>query len=123
MAKILLVEDNEQNIKLFSDLLTVKGFDVILAKDATTGISMAKEHDPDLILMDIQLPGDIDGIRATQILKADDTTKHIPIIALTALAMNKDIEKTLMAGCVAFISKPVDTRSFIEKVRQYSVRS
>lgn len=123
MAKILLVEDNEQNIKLFSDLLTVKGFDVILAKDATKGISMAKEHNPDLILMDIQLPGDIDGIKATQILKADDTTKHIPIIALTALAMNKDIEKTLMAGCVAFISKPVDTKSFIEKVRQYSTKS
>ncbi len=122
MAKILLVEDNELNIKLFYDLLTIKGFDVILAKEATTGIQMAKDEKPDLILMDIQLPGDIDGIKATQILKGDDATKDIPIIALTALAMNKDVEKTLMAGCVAFISKPVDTRNFIEKVRQYTTK-
>jgi len=122
MAKILLVEDNERNIKLFYDLLTIKGFDVILAKEATTGIQMAKDDKPDLILMDIQLPGDIDGIKATQILKADDATKDIPIIALTAMAMSKDVEKTLMAGCVAFISKPVDTKNFIEKVRQYTTK-
>jgi len=122
MAKILLVEDNERNIKLFYDLLTIKGFDVVLAKEATTGIQMAKDEKPDLILMDIQLPGDIDGIKATQILKADDATKEIPIIALTAMAMNKDVEKTLMAGCVAFISKPVDTKNFIEKVRQYTTK-
>lgn len=120
MAKILLVEDNEQNIKLFSDLLTIKGFEVILAKDGRSGIEMATTGNPDLILMDIQLPGDMDGVKATQILKADDRTKHIPIIALTALAMNKDIEKILMAGCVAFISKPIDTKGFIAKVKQYT---
>jgi len=106
MARILVIEDNPTNMKLASLLLRVAGHVVMPADDAETGLTLARSEQPDLILMDIQLPG-MDGLAATTVLKQDPTTSAIPIIALTAMAMKKDQEKTQIAGCDAYIVKPV----------------
>lgn len=106
MAEILIVEDNEANMRLARLLLLNAGHTVLWAADAETGLTLAREKQPALILMDIQLPG-MDGLAATSLLKQDPHTAHIPVIALTAMAMKEDREKTRLAGCDAYIIKPL----------------
>ena len=106
MAKILIVEDNPANMKLALLLLQNVGHEALCAVDAESGLTLARAQQPDLILMDIQLPG-MDGLAATALLKADPATSAIPIIALTAMAMKEDREKTEAAGCDAYIAKPL----------------
>jgi len=106
MAKILVIEDNPANMKLATLLLNHVGYTVSCAVDAETGLTMARRENPDLILMDIQLPG-MDGLAATELLKRDAATADIPVIALTAMAMKEDQEKTRVAGCDAYIAKPL----------------
>jgi two-component system cell cycle response regulator DivK len=106
MAKILVVEDNPANMKLTTMLLHSAGHSVLSAVDAETGLRLSRGEQPDLILMDIQLPG-MDGLAATAILKHDPTTASIPVIALSALAMKADEERSQTAGCDAYIVKPL----------------
>ena len=116
--KILVVEDNALNMKLVRSLLIRGGYSVIEAGDAETGIALAQEQHPDLILMDIQLPG-MDGLSATQHIRSEADLKDIPIVALTSYAMQEDVEKTLKAGCTGHISKPIDTRRFLDVISAY----
>lgn len=106
MATILIIEDNPANMKLAKLLLGNAGHKALCAVDAETGLTLARAEQPDLILMDIQLPG-MDGLAATTILKRDPDTAAIPIIALTAMAMKEDEEKGMVAGCDAYIAKPL----------------
>jgi len=106
VAKILIVEDNPANMKLALLLLQNVGHVALCAEDAESGLTLARAQQPDLILMDIQLPG-MDGLAATALLKADPATSAIPIIALTAMAMKEDREKTRAAGCDGYIAKPL----------------
>jgi two-component system cell cycle response regulator DivK len=106
MARILVVEDNLANMKLACLLLRKAGHDVLCAADAETGLTLARTEQPDLILMDVQLPG-MDGLAATALLKGDGATAAIPVIALTAMAMKADQEKTRVAGCDGYIAKPL----------------
>jgi len=106
MSLILIVEDNEKNMKLVRDVLQAKGYATIEAITGEDGIRLAAERKPDLILMDIQLPG-MDGLTATGLLKADPVTAAIPVIALTAMAMSMDRSKSLQAGCDGYIAKPL----------------
>jgi len=116
--KILVVEDNPTNLKLIKSLLGLGKYEVLEAMDATTGIQLAQQHKPDLILMDIQLPG-MDGLTATRELKKNPAFENIPIVAITAHAMQGDDTKALEAGCAGYISKPVDTRNFLQKVSDF----
>lgn len=116
--KILVVDDNPMNMELVSDLLEVNGYQVLQAGDASAAIDLAGNEIPDLILMDIQLPG-MDGIQATRILKDDPATRKIPVVALTAHAMKGDEKNILEAGCVGYITKPIDTRKFQEAVAEF----
>jgi two-component system cell cycle response regulator DivK len=109
--KILVIEDTPVNMELVTDLLEVAGYQVIQAETAETGIERARAEAPDLILMDIGLPG-MDGLTATGILKQDQLTKDIPIIALTSHAMKENREGIMAAGCDDYIAKPIDTREF-----------
>ena len=113
--KVLVIEDNALNMKLVRGLLSLEGYTMLEATDAETGIKMAMQHRPDLILMDIQLPG-MDGLEATKIINADDDLKRIPILALTSYAMQGDEEKAKLAGCSGYITKPIDTRSFLDYI-------
>ena len=106
MASILIIEDNRANMKLATLLVRNAGHTVLCAVDAETGLTQARAVRPDLILMDIQLPG-IDGLAATTLLKQDPATAAIPVIALTAMAMREDQAKTKIAGCDAYITKPL----------------
>jgi two-component system cell cycle response regulator DivK len=106
MATVLIVEDNPANMKLSSLLVRNAGHAVLCAVDAETGLTLARSEDPDLILMDVQLPG-MDGLTATALLKDDPATATIPVIALSALAMKSDQEKSRAAGCDAYIVKPL----------------
>ena len=115
---ILIVEDDPKNLKLIRDLLQIRGYTTLEATDGKQGVDMAREKMPDLILMDIQMPV-MDGLEATSILKTDPVTKSIPIIALTAFAMQGDREKCMEAGCSDYITKPLDTRAFVTKVKEY----
>ncbi|MDO9359996.1 MAG: response regulator [Polaromonas sp.] len=115
MANILVVEDNPANMKLACLLLRNAGHDVLCAVDAETGLTIARAAAPDLILMDIQLPG-MDGLAATALLKQDPMTAGIPVIALTAMAMKEDQEKTEVAGCDAYIAKPLRYKELYEAV-------
>ncbi|MCF8092301.1 MAG: response regulator [Desulfotignum sp.] len=115
---ILLVEDEPQNLKLFRDILQFRGYTTIEATDGQQGVDMAKKYLPDLVLMDIKLPV-MDGIAATKILKQNEATKDIIIVALTADAMPGDKEKILAAGCHDYISKPFRLHVFIEKINEY----
>ena len=115
---VLIIEDNQLNMKLVRSMLQLAHYKVIEAKDAENGILLAREHLPDLILMDIQLPG-IDGLDATIIIKGDPMLKHIPVIALTSYAMQGDEEKAISAGCTGYIAKPIDTRNFLEILSGY----
>lgn len=116
--KVLLVEDNAANMTLATFLLQSAGYEVISATDAETGVGMARAHSPALILMDIQLPG-MDGLQATAQLRADESTRAIPVIALTALAMKGDEERIRAAGCNGYIAKPLDYKSFLATVAGY----
>lgn len=106
MALILIIEDNAANMKLAMLLLSSAGHTGLCASDAEHGLTLARERQPDLILMDIQLPG-MDGLTATSLLKRDPATAAIPVLALTAMAMKEDREKSLLAGCDGYIAKPL----------------
>jgi len=114
---VLVVEDNDLNMRMFHDLLDARGYRVLQAEDGMTGWRLAQEHRPDLILMDIQLP-DVSGLDVTRWLKRDETLKSIPVVAVTAFAMVGDKEKHLRAGCDAYISKPVSISDFVRIVAQ-----
>ena len=116
--KILMVEDNEMNRELATDLLELAGYVIIGAESAEEGLKLAREEQPDLILMDISLPG-MDGIEAAGILKQDEETKDVPVVALSAHAMRGDQEKALVAGLVGYITKPINTRSFAAEVGKF----
>ncbi|NLH48598.1 MAG: response regulator [Myxococcales bacterium] len=116
--QVLLIEDNELNMLLATELLQFAGFAVLQAGTAEEGIRLAKQNRPDLILMDIALPG-MDGLSATRVLKAEPETNHIPIVAMTAHAMLGDKEKALAAGCNGYITKPIDALEFANTVARY----
>lgn len=115
---ILIIEDNALNLKLIAAVLARYGHHPLTAADAETGIEMARRQSPDLILMDIQLPG-MDGITATQQLKGDPRTAGIPIVALSAHAMTDHEEKAAAAGCCGYITKPFSTRSLIDDLQPF----
>lgn len=116
--KIMIVEDNDLNLKLFRDLLSAHGYDIAETKDGLEAVALARRYQPDLILMDIQLP-EISGLDITRAIKADSEMKRIPIIAVTAFAMKDDEAKILQAGCEAYISKPISIGPFLATVRRF----
>jgi two-component system cell cycle response regulator DivK len=115
---VLIVEDNELNMKLFNDLLEAHGYATIQTKSGVEAVELARRHRPNLILMDIQLP-EVSGLEVTQWLKDDDELRTIPIIAITAFAMKGDEEKIRQGGCEAYLSKPISVVKFLETVRNY----
>jgi len=115
---VLVVEDNELNMKLFCDLLDAHGFRTIQTRNGMDAISLAREHQPNLILMDIQLP-EVSGLEITKWLKADDELKNIPVIAVTAFAMKGDEQKIREGGCEDYIAKPIKIDAFLETVRKH----
>jgi len=117
-AQILVVEDNEKNMKLFRDVLQASGYRLLEATTGERAMELAAEHQPNLVLMDIQLP-DIDGVAALGRLRADARTASIPVVALTAQAMHGDRERFLDAGFDAYISKPVDIVEFVRTVKEH----
>jgi len=117
-GRILIVDDNPTNLKLASDVLECAGFEVLLAEDAEKALAFIQRARPDLVLMDIALPG-MDGLTLTRRLKIDSATKDIRIIALTAFAMKGEEGKVREAGCDGYIAKPIDTRRFLEDVRAF----
>lgn len=116
--KVLVIEDNDLNMKLVVALLSISHFEVIKAANAEQGLQLARKERPGLILMDIQLPG-MDGLTATRLIKEDKELKDIPVIALTSYAMQGDEQKAFAAGCTRYIPKPIDTRKFIEVVEEF----
>jgi two-component system cell cycle response regulator DivK len=117
-ALILIVEDNDKNMKLARDLLRHDGFRTLDADTAATGIALAEQHVPDLILMDIQLP-DMDGVAALRCLRESAATRSIPVVALTAFAMAADRERLVAAGFDGYLAKPIDIHDFSDRVREY----
>ena len=115
---VLIVEDNELNMKLFHDLLDAHGYNILQTKDGMEALDIAREHHPDLILMDIQLP-EVSGLEVTKWLKEDDSLKAIPVVAVTAFAMKGDEDVIRQGGCEAYISKPISVTSFLETVRRF----
>jgi len=115
---ILIVEDNDLNMKLFNDLLQAHGYETLQTKDGREALKMARDNRPDLILMDIQLP-EISGLEITRMLKADDELKAIPVIAVTAFAMKGDEEKIREGGCEGYIAKPISVVSFLQTVSKF----
>ncbi len=120
MAKVLIIEDNAANMTLAMFLLESVGHTVLSATDAETGLTLARDEQPNLILMDIQLPG-MDGLQATTVLKRDQATRAIPVIALTALAMKGDEERIRAAGCDGYIAKPMRYQDFLQTVAEQLV--
>ncbi len=116
--KVLIVEDNELNMKLFHDLLEAHGFETLQTREGLKALDMAREHRPDLILMDIQLP-EVSGLEVTKWLKDDDDLSAIPVVAVTAFAMKGDEERIREGGCEAYLSKPITVTTFIETVRRF----
>ena len=116
--KVLIVEDNELNMKLFHDLLEAQGYETLETREGLAALSLAREHKPDLILMDIQLP-EISGLEVTKWLKEDDELSHIPVVAVTAFAMKGDEERIRQGGCEAYLSKPISVAKFIATVKTY----
>ena len=117
--KILVVEDNELNMKLFCDLLNAHGYDTIQTQEGMKALALAREEMPDLILMDIQLP-EVSGLEVTKWIKEDEKLRSIPIIAVTAFAMKGDEEKIRAGGCEAYIAKPIFVKKFIETVKKFA---
>ena|SRR5436190_20389236 len=118
---VLIVEDNELNLKLLNDLLEYHGYTVITTRLGEPALELAQQYKPDLILMDVQLP-DISGIEATQRLKSDEQTRAIPIIAVTAFAMAGDEAKILASGCDAYLAKPFNVAEFLKLVELWATR-
>src|SRR6186713_2368213 len=116
--KVLIVEDNELNMKLFHDLLDAQGYETLQTREGLQALALARQHKPDLILMDIQLP-EISGLEVTKWLKEDDELSHIPVIAVTAIAMKGDEERIREGGCEAYVSKPISVPKFIETIKTY----
>ena len=116
--KVLIVEDNELNMKLFHDLLEAQGYATLETRDGLAALTMAREHRPDLILMDIQLP-EISGLEVTKWLKDDEALTHIPVIAVTAFAMKGDEERIRAGGCAAYIAKPISVAHFLDTIRKH----
>ena len=119
---VLIIEDNDKNLKLTRDLLQVKGFRTVEATDAAAGIALAVEHRPQVVLMDIQLP-DMDGREALAVLRSDARTADIPVIAVTAFAMSGDRERFLEAGFDDYVTKPIDVRAFPDLVGSFCARA
>ncbi|MGE0747289.1 MAG: response regulator [Rhodospirillales bacterium] len=115
--RILIVEDNELNMKLFHDLLEVHGYETLQTKDGREALKLAREHRPDLILMDIQLP-EVSGLEVTRWIKEDESLRAIPVIAVTAFAMKGDEEKIRNGGCEAYIAKPISVSNFLETIQK-----
>lgn len=115
---VLIVEDNELNMKLFRDLLEAHGFETLQTKNGHEALQLARDHSPDLIIMDIQLP-EVSGLEVTRWIKNDDKIKGIPIVAVTAFAMKGDEEKIREGGCEAYIAKPISVTQFIDTVRRF----
>ena len=116
--QVLIAEDNQKNMKLFRDVLLAKGYRTLEATTGGKAVELAAEHEPDLVLMDIQLP-DLDGVQALRRMRADERTAGIPVLALTAQAMQGDRERFLAAGFDGYLSKPVDVRELIAIVRAH----
>ena len=116
--RVLVVEDHETNRRILRDLLTSAGYELTEAVTGEEGVTLAETHIPDLILMDIQLPG-LDGYEATRRIKKNPALRHIPIIAVTSYALNGDEEKAAEAGCEAYVSKPFSPRAVLAKIREY----
>lgn len=119
---ILIIEDNLLNLELAADLLEANGFVVKSAQTAEEGLRLARELAPDLVLMDFSLPG-MDGLSATRNLKADPATRHLTVVGLTANAMKGDEETALKAGCDGYLTKPINTRTFVATVAQFITAS
>jgi two-component system, cell cycle response regulator DivK len=117
--KVLIVEDNELNMKLFNDLLEAHGYTTLQTKDGLDTLHIARLHRPDLILMDIQLPK-VSGLEITKWLKADEELRGIPVLAVTAFAMRGDKEKIRQGGCEGYIAKPISIAGFMQAVEHYS---
>ena len=115
---ILIVEDNELNMKLFNDLLQAHGYNTVQTMDGRDAIKLAREHKPDLVLMDIQLP-EISGLEVTKMMKADDELKSIPVVAVTAFAMKGDEDKIREGGCEGYIAKPISVPTFLETINKF----
>ena len=116
--KVLIVEDNDLNMKLFNDLLVAHGYLTLQTMDGVEALRMARQHRPDLILMDIQLP-EVSGLEVTKWLKEDDDLRSIPVVAVTAFAMKGDEEKIREGGCEAYIAKPISVASFMRTVERF----
>ena len=114
--KVLIVEDNELNMKLFHDLLESQGYQTLQTREGMQALQLARAHRPDLILMDIQLP-EISGLEVTKWIKEDEELSNIPVIAVTAFAMKGDEERIRQGGCEAYISKPISVTTFLDTVR------
>ncbi|HEX9769492.1 MAG TPA: response regulator [Kiloniellales bacterium] len=115
---VLVVEDNDLNMKLFHDLLEAHGYNILQTKDGMEALQLARQHHPDLILMDIQLP-EVSGLEVTKWLKEDEKLKSIPVIAVTAFAMKGDEEKIREGGCEAYIAKPISVTNFLQTVERF----
>lgn len=119
MAKtVLIVEDNELNMRLFNDLLEAFGYRTVKTRDGLQAVPLARQHKPDLIVMDIQLP-EISGLEITEKLKSDPELKGIPVLAVTAFAMRGDEQRIRDRGCEAYLSKPISVTTFLETVRRF----
>lgn len=118
MKTILIVEDNELNMKLFRDLLDAHGYATVQTRNGLDALELARAHKPDLILMDIQLP-EVSGLEVTKWLKEDDELHSIPVVAVTAFAMKGDEQRIRSGGCEAYISKPISVATFLETVRHF----
>ena len=116
--RVLIVEDNELNMKLFNDLLEANGYGTIQTRSGVEAVELTRIHRPDLILMDIQLP-EVSGLEVIRWIKDDEALRHIPVIAITAFAMKGDEEKIRQGGCEAYLSKPISVVKFLETVRHY----
>ena len=117
--KVLIVEDNELNMKLFCELLHAHDYETVQTRDGMSALDLARQHKPDLILMDIQLP-EVSGLEVTKWIKQDDELKLIPIVAVTAFAMKGDEQKIRDGGCEAYIAKPISVADFLETVRSFT---
>lgn len=115
---VLIVEDNDLNMKLFNDLLQANGYNTLQTKDGREALALTRAHRPDLILMDIQLP-EISGLEITRMLKSDDDLKAIPVVAITAFAMKGDEEKIREGGCEGYIAKPISVATFLQTIGKF----
>jgi two-component system, cell cycle response regulator DivK len=115
---VLIVEDNELNMKLFHDLLTAHGYRTVQTRNGLDAITLARQHKPSLILMDIQLP-EISGLEVTKWLKEDEELRSIPVVAVTAFAMKGDEQRIRSGGCEAYVSKPISVTTFLETIRRF----